>query len=92
MADKPFLRKITLRLPRALWPVPTAYGHVIAFDDNGKVLWQSRVGRGGPLGGVHWGMSFAGDIVYVPVSDRSAGGAENMPRQPGLHAIAIECC
>ena len=38
MADKPFLRKLTLRLPRALWPVPPAYGHVIAFDDSGKVL------------------------------------------------------
>ncbi len=38
MADKPFLRKLTLRLPRALWPVPPAYGHVIAFDESGKVL------------------------------------------------------
>ena len=28
MADKPFLRRLTLRLPRALWPVPKAYGHV----------------------------------------------------------------
>ena len=32
------LRSITLRLPRALWPVPKAYGHLIAFDDEGKVL------------------------------------------------------
>ena len=38
MADKPFLRSMTLRLPRALWPVPKAYGHVIAFDEAGKVL------------------------------------------------------
>jgi sugar lactone lactonase YvrE len=37
-ADKPFLRKVTLRLPRALWPVPPAYGHVIAFDESGRVL------------------------------------------------------
>jgi len=27
LADKPFLRKVTLRLPRALWPVPRPYGH-----------------------------------------------------------------
>jgi sugar lactone lactonase YvrE len=38
MADKPWLRKLTLRLPRALWPVPPAYGHVIAFDESGKIL------------------------------------------------------
>jgi len=37
-ARHPMLRSITLRLPRALWPVPKAYGHLIAFDDNGQVL------------------------------------------------------
>ncbi|MDV6340244.1 SMP-30/gluconolactonase/LRE family protein [Nitrosomonas sp. Is24] len=37
MSDKPLLRKITLRLPRALWPVPKAYGHVIAFNEEGTV-------------------------------------------------------
>lgn len=37
-APYPFLRKVTLRLPRFLWPVPKAYGHVIAFDESGKVL------------------------------------------------------
>lgn len=38
MAGRPFMRKLALRLPRALWPVPPAYGHVIAFDEDGKVL------------------------------------------------------
>ena len=38
MSGVPWLRQVTLRLPRALWPVPPAYGHVIAFDENGKVL------------------------------------------------------
>jgi sugar lactone lactonase YvrE len=38
LAGKPFLRKLTLRLPRALWPVPKAYGHVFAFGEDGKVL------------------------------------------------------
>ncbi len=38
MAGKPWLRKVTLRLPRALWPVPKAYGHVIAFSEDGRVL------------------------------------------------------
>jgi len=37
-ADKPWLRSMMLRLPRALWPVPKAYGHVIAFDEQGRIL------------------------------------------------------
>ncbi|HRI18775.1 MAG TPA: SMP-30/gluconolactonase/LRE family protein [Burkholderiaceae bacterium] len=38
MAGKPFLRSMTLRLPRALWPVPKAYGHVFAFTEDGRVV------------------------------------------------------
>ncbi len=37
-AGKPWLRELSLRLPRALWPVPPAYGHVFAFDESGRVL------------------------------------------------------
>ncbi len=38
LASLPFLRKLTLRLPRAMWPIPKAYGHVMAFTEDGKVL------------------------------------------------------
>ncbi|OGB24514.1 MAG: strictosidine synthase [Burkholderiales bacterium RIFCSPLOWO2_02_FULL_57_36] len=38
MADKPFLRKMTMRLPKSMWPVPPAYGHVIAFKEDGKIV------------------------------------------------------
>ncbi len=38
MASYPLLRKMTLRLPQQLWPVPPNYAHVMAFDDNGKVV------------------------------------------------------
>lgn len=38
MAEKPWLRSITLRLPRILWPVPPAYGHVLAFNESGKIV------------------------------------------------------
>ena len=38
MAPYPFLRKMTLRLPRLLWPVPPAYGHVMAFNEEGQVV------------------------------------------------------
>jgi hypothetical protein len=29
---------MTMRLPRALWPIPKAYGHVFAIDEQGHVL------------------------------------------------------
>jgi sugar lactone lactonase YvrE len=38
MAAKPFMRKLTLRLPRVMWPIPKAYGHVMAFTEDGKVV------------------------------------------------------
>jgi sugar lactone lactonase YvrE len=38
MAGKPWLRALTLRLPKSLWPVPPPYGHIIAFDEDGRVV------------------------------------------------------
>jgi sugar lactone lactonase YvrE len=38
LASQPFLREVTLRLPRALWPIPPSYGHVMAFTEDGKVV------------------------------------------------------
>jgi len=38
MADKPFLRKMVLRFPKILWPIPEAYGHVIAFTEDGQIV------------------------------------------------------
>lgn len=38
MAGKPFLRKLTLRLPRVMWPIPKSYGHVMAFTEDGKIV------------------------------------------------------
>ncbi|HQI18451.1 MAG TPA: NAD-dependent epimerase/dehydratase family protein [Leptospiraceae bacterium] len=37
-AAHPILRKITLRLPHFLWPVPKPYGHVFAFDESGRIV------------------------------------------------------
>jgi polyvinyl alcohol dehydrogenase (cytochrome) len=38
-------------------------------DDQGKLLWQQRVGRGGTLGGIQWGSAADAKNVYVAVSD-----------------------
>jgi polyvinyl alcohol dehydrogenase (cytochrome) len=43
--------------------------HAVDPDDNGKILWQQRVGTGGTLGGVQWGSSTDGTNVYVALSD-----------------------
>lgn len=37
LSQKPFMRKILLRLPRSLLPVGKPYGHVFAFDEQGSV-------------------------------------------------------
>ncbi len=37
-AQRPWVRAMALRLPKSLWPVPPAYGHVFAFDESGRVL------------------------------------------------------
>src|SRR5262249_59040172 len=38
-------------------------------DANGKVLWQTKVGRGGRLGGIQWGSAYDGKNMYAAVSD-----------------------
>jgi polyvinyl alcohol dehydrogenase (cytochrome) len=38
-------------------------------DRDGQVLWQTRVGRGSPLGGVQWGSAADDKKIYVAVSD-----------------------
>jgi sugar lactone lactonase YvrE len=38
MAERPFLRRVVLRIPRFLWKPPKPYGHVMAFTEDGKVV------------------------------------------------------
>ena len=38
-------------------------------DHKGAILWQTRVGLGGTLGGVEWGMASDGPQVYAATSD-----------------------
>lgn len=37
LADKPFMRKVLLRLPRGMLPLGQPYGHVFAIDEDGRV-------------------------------------------------------
>ena len=64
--------------------------HALDPDQDGKILWQQRVGSGGTMGGVHWGMSSDGDRLYVGVSDLPTNNRykEGDPH-PGLHALDL---
>jgi polyvinyl alcohol dehydrogenase (cytochrome) len=43
--------------------------HAFDPDDDGKILWQTRVGKGGPLGGIEWGSAADHERIYVANSD-----------------------
>jgi polyvinyl alcohol dehydrogenase (cytochrome) len=43
--------------------------HALDPDREGQILWQVRVGKGGPLGGSEWGAAVDGARVYVAISD-----------------------
>ncbi len=64
-------------------------------DNQGEVLWQTRVGKGGPLGGVQWGSASDGRNIYVPVSDvelemQKVGGFTANPKVGGgLFALDV---
>jgi len=64
-------------------------GDVYALDPDkgGAVVWHNKVGRGGFLGGVHWGMSANDDSLFVPIADTTITGRFTGPVSPGIHAL-----
>jgi len=63
--------------------------HALDPDRDGAVLWQTRLGRGGTLGGVQWGTAFDGQFIYAALSDvrieRAAPGAPGAQPAFGTH-------
>jgi polyvinyl alcohol dehydrogenase (cytochrome) len=74
---------VSLRNGQRVLVIGQKSGVVYAFDpdQDGKPLWQTRVSKGGPLGGMEWGSAADQERVYVPNSDvrflRSTAGATN---------------
>lgn len=62
--------------------------HALDPDQQGEVLWQTRVGKGGPLGGVQWGNASDGRNVYVAVSDHYA--TKDLNEAGGMFALKLE--
>jgi polyvinyl alcohol dehydrogenase (cytochrome) len=55
-------------------------------DDNGRLVWSNRVGRGSANGGVHWGMAYDGKYIFVPLND--PGAQPDLPNSgPGVMAL-----
>jgi outer membrane protein assembly factor BamB len=60
-------------------------------DRRGEIIWQRKVGRGGRLGGVQWGVAADESKVYIAVSDvrfdvvaPSVPGAQISPVNPTI--------
>ena len=71
--------------------------HAVDPDDQGKILWQERVGAGGTLGGVQWGSAADSSNVYVALSDivrttipNSLGTNADPNRGGGLFAFRLD--
>ncbi len=63
LSQRPFIRKVLLRLPPSFLPVGDPYGHVFAFDESGRVTedWQDP-------GGVYpetTGATETADRIYI---------------------------
>lgn len=57
----------------------TGVVHAFDPDHSGKIVWQTRIGKGSTLGGILWGIAGHQGVAYVPLSDidrqkPSAGG------------------
>ena len=60
---------------------------------NGELVWSRRIGRGGIIGGVHWGLAAneAQGLVFAPISDKSVLDFPSPGKaSPGLYALDME--
>jgi len=62
--------------------------HALDPDQQGEVLWSTRVGKGGPLGGVQWGNASDDQNVYAAVSDHFAD-KDNPKGGGGIYALKL---
>lgn len=84
---------ILLSLPdgRRMLALGQKSGEAHGLDpESGELLWSTRVGKGGPLGGSEWGSASDGTNLYVAISDIGFGrGGLDPLVGGGLHAIRV---
>src|SRR3954454_16490204 len=66
--------------------------HAVDPDQQGNVLWQTRVGKGGALGGIMWGSAVDQHHVYVANSDVRfiPGAGQTLDPNAGGGLFALE--
>lgn len=64
LAAHPGLRKVLVRLPKPLWPLPKQYGHVAAFNEEGDIVVDLQDPSGKLFGGVT-GATETRDRLYL---------------------------
>jgi len=70
---------------------PQKSGVVHAVDpDTGKLIWKTRLGRGGLHGGVHFGIAVDNARVFVPISDAPDTVSYQDKPNPGLFALDLK--
>lgn len=57
--------------------------------DSGKVMWQARLGHGGVVGGINFGLAAANGRAFVPVSDAPDGKTYAIPGGQGIYGLDI---
>jgi polyvinyl alcohol dehydrogenase (cytochrome) len=76
----------------------SAVAWAIDPDQQGKVLWQTRVGKGGSLGGSQWGSAAdrhsmyisISDLAFLPVKDPAAAGKYLLDPATGGGLFALD--
>lgn len=83
---------IESKLGRDLLVVGQKSGMVYALDPDadGALVWETRAGSGGTMGGIHYGMSSDGEGLFVGVSDLPTNNPYNVGEgQPGIHRLNL---
>ena len=64
-------------------------GHVYALDpDNeGKLIWVKRIGKGGFAGGVHWGMTTDNKNLFAAIADTNFINKFPGKPTPGIYSL-----
>jgi polyvinyl alcohol dehydrogenase (cytochrome) len=65
-------------------------GYVYGIDpDTGRLIWKTKVGRGGTTGGIEFGLASGNNSVFVGVVDFDDGNKSPEPLRPGLYSLDL---
>lgn len=65
----PILRKLSEGRSTLIVGQKSGVVYALNPDEKGKIIWKTRIGKGGPLGGIEWGGAANGKVAYFPLSD-----------------------